>query len=482
MTLREAAREVLGELGPLHYKQLTKEILSRKLCTSTGKSPEMTVNSVLSVDIQRNGPKSQFARVGRGKYALQAAPSPYNQDASDDSGINESHLVGSDRRVRTPIFPLYGEVRSLLRVWQGRPTKQITGLQASIRRLCGTPQSPMDWTNPDEWIQERLSGENRQLAARIWTESGKTVNPRHTYGHWLLCRTHELIASDSAGIIHLTARGLDFIDCEYGETEAFIDEQERIAKLLEIVAVNGPSSQASFVGYWTEYLSSYSTFKTLSTIRETLRRRLNNLLDRNLIRRDGTFYSITEKGSVYRGSLPAGEATKDLADERIHELAREHNSSFLNNLREVLLEMDPFSFEHLVKRLLEAMNYSDVEVTTRPGDGGVDVIAEIEHGITWVREVVQAKRHRHTVPRKDLDALRGSLYRFNAVRGTIITTSKFSKGTVDAAVASGTVPITLIDGSRLVDLLVEHGIGVKKRNVELLDVDEDALAQSDFDE
>ncbi len=136
----------------------------------------------------------------------------------------------------------------------------------------------------------------------------------------------------------------------------------------------------------------------------------------------------------------------------------------------------------LSKRLLEAMNYSDVEVTTRPGDGGVDVIAEIEHGITWVREVVQAKRHRHTVPRKNLDALRGSLYRFNAVRGTIITTSKFSKGTVDAAVASGTVPITLIDGARLVDLLVEHGIGVKKRNVELLDVDEDALAQSDFDE
>ena len=143
--------------------------------------------------------------------------------------------------------------------------------------------------------------------------------------------------------------------------------------------------------------------------------------------------------------------------------------------------MDPFAFEHLVKRLLEEMGYQNVEVTARSNDGGVDVVGDIEVGITSVREVVQAKRHRRAVQRKDLDALRGSLYRFNAVRGTIVTTSKFAKGTQEAAFATGAAPITLVDGDKLVDLLIEHGIGVRRRTVEMLEVDTAAIATIDVD-
>ncbi|MDE2677217.1 MAG: restriction endonuclease [Gemmatimonadota bacterium] len=41
------------------------------------------------------------------------------------------------------------------------------------------------------------------------------------------------------------------------------------------------------------------------------------------------------------------------------------------------------------------------------GDGGLEVVADIQLGVTSVREIVQAKRHRRTIQRKDLDALRG---------------------------------------------------------------------------
>ena len=128
------------------------------------------------------------------------------------------------------------------------------------------------------------------------------------------------------------------------------------------------------------------------------------------------------------------------------------------------------------RRLLEEMTYQNVEVTARSNDGGVDVVGDIEVGITSVREVVQAKRHRRPIQRKDLDALRGSLYRFEAVRGTIVTTSRFAKGTQEAAFATGAAPITLVDGDKLVDLLIEHGIGVRKRTVEMLEVDTEARA------
>ena len=46
--------------------------------------------------------------------------------------------------------------------------------------------------------------------------------------------------------------------------------------------------------------------------------------------------------------------------------------------------------------------------------------------------------------------------------------------TQQAAFATGTAPIPLIDGDKLIDLLVEHGIGVPKRAIGLLGVDAEA--------
>ena len=105
-----------------------------------------------------------------------------------------------------------------------------------------------------------------------------------------------------------------------------------------------------------------------------------------------------------------------------------------------------------------------------------------EGGYTAVKEVVQVKRHGRKIQRQVLDALRGSLHRFGAVRGTIITTGDFSKGTRDAAFESGAAPITLINGEKLIDLLIEHGIGVRKRKVTLLELDPGAFQANEGEE
>jgi restriction system protein len=127
--------------------------------------------------------------------------------------------------------------------------------------------------------------------------------------------------------------------------------------------------------------------------------------------------------------------------------------------------MHPYAFEHLVKRLLDAMDYVDVEVTRASGDKGVDVVGRIEVGISAVQEVIQVKRMRGNVQRPVLDGLRGSLHRWKAQRGTIITTGGFSAGTRDAAFEVGAAPITLIDGDKLVELLMQHEIGVRVEKV-----------------
>ena len=49
--------------------------------------------------------------------------------------------------------------------------------------------------------------------------------------------------------------GRDFVDNEGGETEAFLDEQEGLAKLLALVADNAPTRAAGVLTEWTEYIN-----------------------------------------------------------------------------------------------------------------------------------------------------------------------------------------------------------------------------------
>ena len=320
-----------------------------------------------------------------------------------------------ETRVHVPLFPAYGQVRHLLRVWPGHLKKQVTGLQSTVQSLRGTPQNTVDWTDPAAWIPERLDGEDRELAQFIWEGSGAEVNPRHTYGHWLLAQRYGLVEEDAGGVLRITPAGEDFLENPVGDAVARGDEAEGLLKLLSLVADNGPARPAALFDEWGDYLRRRSACGTESTIKDTMRRRLANLLEQGLVERKSASYSATAAGLEYLRGTGDEDSVGSPDQNGIWDLVRKQESAARESLHELLLDMDPFAFEHLVKRLLEEMDYQNVEITSRSGDGGVDVVADIELGITSVREVVQAKRHRRPVERKDLDALRGSLYRLNAV-------------------------------------------------------------------
>jgi len=488
MGLREAALQVLRERGPLHYQELTDTILAMSLATSASQTPAASLNATIAVDIKQKGIKSDFIRVRPGVFGLRGLHQPEAVAiastpplADENAGEDAAEADDSERRVRIPLFPLYSEVRHLLRIWPGRPRKQVTGLRARINELRGTPQKNVDWSEPDSWIPERLDGAERELAQAIWTDSAGAVNPRHTYGHWLFAQKYQLVVENEEGLLCLTDTGRDFLDNPSGAAVAALDEAEGLLKLLSIIADNGPARPSDLLPEWSEYLTRRSAFGKASTFEDTLRRRLANLRERELVGRKGTLYSLSERGLKYLEHRGDDEQVVDGDLSELRKIVQRCETSARESMSGLLHEMDPFAFEHLVKRLLEEMEYQNVEVTSKSGDGGVDVVADIELGITSVREVVQAKRHKRTIQRKDLDALRGSLYRFNAVRGTIITTSRFAKGTQEAAFATGAAPITLIDGEKLIDLLIEYGIGVRKRTVEVLEVDPEEFSRIEAD-
>ncbi len=358
------------------------------------------------------------------------------------------------------------------------PSFWITmALLATLTTQCGTPQATVDWSNPDEWIDERLTGQAAELAHEIWERPGLTLNPRHTLGSWYLLRTYDLLA-DAEGTLHTTDEGRDFIDNPAGNAVQRIDREEGLLKLISIVAERGPGRRAAFIDEWSAYLLAHSNYGTESTIKDTLRRRLLNLAERGLVERAGNIYQVSELGLQHLevvGTDDVTGAVKTAEQTEIYRLVRRHHQNVRDALLEQLEQMDPFAFERLISRLLEEMGYQNVETTAPVGDRGVDVEGDIELGITQVHEVVQVKRHQANIQRSVLDQLRGSLHRFNAIRGTIITTGGFSSGARGAAFEAGAAPITLIDGQKLLELLVEYGLGVKRTTFDVLELDPDAL-------
>ena len=227
--------------------------------------------------------------------------------------MEEGDKVGTEdnaRRVRVERLPEYREMRRLLRVWLARPKTHITGLYSKLWGLRGTPQNPVDWKDPDTWIARRVSGEDRELAQAIWTKSG--VNPRYTGEHWRLTQNYELLAEDADGELELTERGSDFIDHEFGKAEAFLDEQEGLIKLLTIVDEAGSARSSALREPWAEYLGRHSRFQARTTIDFTLSWRLKNLVDRDLVSREGSQYSITEAGLDYLKRVGAATGTLEV--------------------------------------------------------------------------------------------------------------------------------------------------------------------------
>jgi restriction system protein len=68
--LLDSVAHILKETGPLHYRDITNELLNRGLWSTKGKTPEATVNARIATDIKNNGATSRFTRVKPGVFYL----------------------------------------------------------------------------------------------------------------------------------------------------------------------------------------------------------------------------------------------------------------------------------------------------------------------------------------------------------------------------------------------------------------------------
>ena len=123
----------------------------------------------------------------------------------------------------------------------------------------------------------------------------------------------------------------------------------------------------------------------------------------------------------------------------------------------------PEKFENLVVELLVRMGYGGSikeagEVIGRSGDEGID--GTIKQDVLGLDVIyIQAKKWDTTVGRPEVQKFAGALQGRRARKGIFITTGSFSKDAIDFSPKIDS-RIVLIDGKKLVDLMIDHNIGV----------------------
>lgn len=142
-------------------------------------------------------------------------------------------------------------------------------------------------------------------------------------------------------------------------------------------------------------------------------------------------------------------------------------------LLNLLFEINPSQFERLAQRILRESGFTQVEVTGKSGDGGIDGKGIIKvGGLISFHAMFQCKRYKSSVTSSNIRDFRGAL-QGRADKGLFITTGTFTRDAVKEAQRDGAPPIDLIDGNELVLKLKELNLGLKTELIEKVSINKE---------
>ena len=139
-----------------------------------------------------------------------------------------------------------------------------------------------------------------------------------------------------------------------------------------------------------------------------------------------------------------------------------NGQSWEDNLLSVLKRMKPEAFERLCQRLLRESGFTNVEVTGRTGDGGIDGVGVLRINLLSFHVLFQCKRYDGAVGAGLIRDFRGAMVG-RTDKGLFLTTGHFTKDAVQEAVRDGAPPLDLIDGMEMCRLLKSRELGVRSQ-------------------
>ena len=155
------------------------------------------------------------------------------------------------------------------------------------------------------------------------------------------------------------------------------------------------------------------------------------------------------------------------SQEPIEEQVAEETGAPSNDYRNKVLDrlhlLSPAGFERLSQRILREAGFSQVIVTGKNGDGGIDGYGTLQlNPLVSFKVLFQCKRNAkpNSVGSSVVRDFRGAMAG-RADKGIIITTATFTAEARREASREGVSPIELIDGEKLVDMLKDLELGLK---------------------
>ena len=417
LTVLQAAEKVLrAKGGPLHYRDITRQILDQRLWDTSSKNPEIGVFGTLSSDIKKLSEQSRFRPLGDGVFALQDPSSPLATEADS------------------------GEVSD-------GPRVTVLDAAAAVIRAAGKALSY------DEITQ-------RMLSQGSWHT--KSSNPKSVVGSTIatdIQKDPEASRFRSAGRGIVALKDVDRSVPQEPGSEESADGEQPMTLLQAAEQVLRSAGEPLHYRELTKRMLAQDLFTTRSL---TPAASVSSTISQEIRQRESS-------GQAQRFLRPA-PGLIGLADSQpvaLQNAIEAENQRVREGLLQLVLAADPYQFEQLVADLFSAMGMEDVEVTQRSGDQGIDVRGTLVAGRSIrVKIAAQVKRWNSSISAPMVQQLRGSLGAHE--QGLMVTTGGFTAQAKDAASRSDASPVGLIDRDELISLLVEHEIGVERQEHHLL--------------
>ena len=185
-------------------------------------------------------------------------------------------------------------------------------------------------------------------------------------------------------------------------------------------------------------------------------------------------FTLTEDGRYFTLDSPVRQTGKKrrrvapkvpmkLTD--LETLKKQHDKyllHFKNRVVEQLKQLHPKQFERFCRNLLAAYGFRDVHVTRDFKDGGIDGFGKLKVGFDYFNVAFQCKRRtKGNVGRPELSQFRGDI-QGQYDMGVFFTTARFTPEAKTNSLRLGAVPVTCIDGSTTVDIMLDKNFGVER--------------------
>lgn len=227
---------------------------------------------------------------------------------------------------------------------------------------------------------------------------------------------------------------------------------------LSLVNKNGGSTVKNRIAWARFYLVKGGVLDSSKRGIWTLKSDYNEIIDINDV---NAFFKKTHE--QFENKEKKQKVKENVIDEEIEEKVEDEN--YKDKILDLLKELPAEGFERICQRLLRESGFSQVKVTGKSGDGGIDGYGVLElNPLMSFKVLFQSKRYKDVVTTDKVRDFRGAMAG-RADKGIIITTGRFTQDAKNEAVRDGVPPIELVDGEKLVSMFETLEFGLVPRTV-----------------